>query len=1059
MMPGMRESGIDVISNVPWGTHFGLFYKTKQDLIDFLVPYFVAGLKNNEFCMWVTAEPLNVDEAKALMAEDLPDFDVYMGKGQIEFIPYTEWYEINGVFDGGRVLAGYVEKLRKAQERGFSGLRMMGDISWLEPEVWKDFIDYEQMVNDVIGQHDMLAACSYSLDKCDANDILDVVGTYQFALTRRNGEWKIIEDQEHKKAWKALQESEIRFQSLIQNSSDIIRILDRNGLIIFDSMSSRKILGYPPGYTLGKSPYDFIHPDDLDRVRNDLGEVYDKTSPGMPTEFRVRKADGEYLDVETVGKNMIGVPGVDGIVITTRDITERKRMERELKLMQFSVEKASDEIFWMDSNGRVIYVNDATCNILGYSRAELLSMYVWDFDPTYSPEIWSTSFNDLKKKGFFTFETKHKTREGLVFPVEITANYVEYDGKAYSFSYVRDITERKRAEEALRESEEKFRVLAEMSSAIIYVYQGENLVYVNDAAQRISGYSRDELLKMKFWDIFHPDFKELAKEYGLARQLDQQDQPVPSLYEVKLITKSGETRRIEVTAGRIMYMGKPAGVATFFDITDRKHTEEALRESEEKFRVLSEMSSAVIYVYQGENPVYVNDAAQRISGYSKDEMLKMKFWELVHPDFKELVKERGLARQRGEHVPSPYEIKFITKRGETRRIEITAGRIMYMGKPAGVTTLFDITERKQAEEELKKNRWILAKSQQIAHVGNWALNLQTNKLSLSDEGYRILGYDPGEVQPSLELFISRIHPDDRHILIGSIEEARTGDKLYNIDYRIFMQDGSIRYVNSLADRIKKDSKGNPKWMYGIHQDITRRKQIEKELEYAKSQAELYVDLMGHDINNFNQVALGYLELTELKLKDEEVRELISKPLEVIKSSSNLIENVRKLQKSNSGGLRTEAIDLNGVLSELKIQYSNVSGKEINIELTSSPNSFVMANGLIKDVFSNIIGNAIKHSDIVKPVNINIRLEHIMEGEKSHIKVAIEDNGPGIPDEMKKKLFHRFQRGTTKAQGKGLGLYLVRALVEGYHGRVWVEDRVQGDHTKGSRFVIMLPAAG
>ena len=119
MNQGTRKSGIDVIGNVPWSTHFGLFYKSKQDLVDILVPYFVAGLKNNEFCMWVTAEPLNVEDAKSRMAEALPDFDVYLDKGQIEIIPYTEWYTINGVFDGERVLNGWVEKLRNAKS-GFS---------------------------------------------------------------------------------------------------------------------------------------------------------------------------------------------------------------------------------------------------------------------------------------------------------------------------------------------------------------------------------------------------------------------------------------------------------------------------------------------------------------------------------------------------------------------------------------------------------------------------------------------------------------------------------------------------------------------------------------------------------------------------------------------------------------------------------------------------------------------------------------------------------------------------------------------------------------------------
>jgi len=120
--------------------------------------------------------------------------------------------------------------------------------------------------------------------------------------------------QEHK----ALQESETRFRALIENASDVIRIINREGKIVFDTAASSRALGYPPDYTLGKSPFDFIHPDDHARIRDALSEVFQNTNPGIPTEFRIRRADGTYTWVESIGKNLIGVPGVDGIVVTTR---------------------------------------------------------------------------------------------------------------------------------------------------------------------------------------------------------------------------------------------------------------------------------------------------------------------------------------------------------------------------------------------------------------------------------------------------------------------------------------------------------------------------------------------------------------------------------------------------------------------------------------------------------------------------------------------------------------------------------------------------------------------
>jgi signal transduction histidine kinase len=120
---------------------------------------------------------------------------------------------------------------------------------------------------------------------------------------------------------------------------------------------------------------------------------------------------------------------------------------------------------------------------------------------------------------------------------------------------------------------------------------------------------------------------------------------------------------------------------------------------------------------------------------------------------------------------------------------------------------------------------------------------------------------------------------------------------------------------------------------------------------------------------------------------------------------------------------------------------------------------VLANGLVKDVFINLIENAIKHSRGDRPIEVTIKMDAVPEGNIRFCRVAVEDNGPGIPDDLKATLFDRFRRGKTRASGKGLGLYLVKTLVEGYHGRVWAEDRVPGDHTKGARFVVMIPAAG
>ncbi len=196
----LRSTGIDIIGDVPWGTHFCHFYQTRQDLIDILIPFFKAGLENDEFCMWITSEPLTQRDAEAELRKAMPDFDRYVAKGAIEILPHTEWYLIGGSFEQKRVLDGWVERHDRARERGFAGLRLSGNTFWLEDTQWKDFADYEHAVNDVIGQYHMIAICTYSLDRCGASEVIDVVRNHQFALIKRENRWTLFENSERKRA-------------------------------------------------------------------------------------------------------------------------------------------------------------------------------------------------------------------------------------------------------------------------------------------------------------------------------------------------------------------------------------------------------------------------------------------------------------------------------------------------------------------------------------------------------------------------------------------------------------------------------------------------------------------------------------------------------------------------------------------------------------------------------------------------------------------------------------------------------------------------------------------
>ncbi len=208
-----RKSGLKIVGDVTWGSHFCQFYETKEDLLDVLVPYFRAGLEANEFCMWVTSEPLSAEEAKAALGAVVPDLKKRIAGGQMEILDYRQWYVLNGKFNADRVLQGWVDRLEAALKRGFEGLRLTGSTFWLEKSLWKNFSDYEAAVDSVIGKYRMLALCTYSLSKCGAFEVMDVVRNHQFALIRQGKRWEMLQSMQRAAAESALREVNERLRT------------------------------------------------------------------------------------------------------------------------------------------------------------------------------------------------------------------------------------------------------------------------------------------------------------------------------------------------------------------------------------------------------------------------------------------------------------------------------------------------------------------------------------------------------------------------------------------------------------------------------------------------------------------------------------------------------------------------------------------------------------------------------------------------------------------------------------------------------------------------------
>jgi signal transduction histidine kinase len=279
---------------------------------------------------------------------------------------------------------------------------------------------------------------------------------------------------------------------------------------------------------------------------------------------------------------------------------------------------------------------------------------------------------------------------------------------------------------------------------------------------------------------------------------------------------------------------------------------------------------------------------------------------------------------------------------------------------------------------------------------------------------------------------------------------RTRERL---ELEILRKDGSTRCVDVSAAPISYHGKNA---LISIALDITERKQAEDALKDAKARAELYLDLMGHDISNMNQAMMGYLEMAQELLDVKGHEELIERPLEIIRHSSRLIASVKKLELIQAGKYPIKSVNMCQMLKEVVEAYAVVPGRDVNIRLALAEGCRVMANDLLKDVFDNLVDNAIRHS--AGPLTVDVTTEPVTEDGRKYYLVSVSDNGPGIPDGLKRKIFRFIDVATGSPGRRGLGLYMVKTLVESYRGRVWVEDRVPGDHRQGSRFVVLLPAA-
>jgi len=461
MEGNLRKTGVEIIEDIPWGTHFCQFYKTKKDLIDILAPYFKAGLENNEFCLWVTSEPLNEEEANDALRKTIPEFDQYQKKGQIEILPYDKWYLKEGVFNLQRVLNNWVSKFNQALEKGYDGIRVSGNMAWLENKDWKGFADYEKEVNSVISKHKMIAICTYPLEKCGAYEIIDVVSNHQFALIRGEDKWEIIESSERKKAEETLRESEEKYRDLYENAPDGHHSIGPDGTILEVNNTWLKMLGYERDEVMGKMKLtDFLTEDALKTFQDTFPEFMKK---GLieNLEYDLKRKDGTLLPVLI---NATAIYDEKGDFLKSRSIVRdisarvsyRKKLEHSIEEWRATFDSMPYGVMLLDKKFNIIKTNEYISRLTGIPIKELINKKCYEIIHDTNRPLEGCPFlkpgNAHSAGAFEYYETKFDR-----YFMDLVKPFPDKEGlpKNYILSLI-DITELKDKEEKIIESRDAF---------------------------------------------------------------------------------------------------------------------------------------------------------------------------------------------------------------------------------------------------------------------------------------------------------------------------------------------------------------------------------------------------------------------------------------------------------------------------------------------------------------------------------------------------------------------------------------------------------------------------
>jgi PAS domain S-box-containing protein len=537
----------------------------------------------------------------------------------------------------------------------------------------------------------------------------------------------LVDITSHKEAEAALREKEERYRTILESIEDGYYETDIAGDFSFVNDAFCNIVDIPEDELIGTSYRKYTLPEATEEVYATFHKVFSsgKATRGFGHEIVRKSGEKRYIELsislmrDSEGRRI----GFRGIV---RDMTDHKHAEAALRQSEEKyrsiLESIAEGYFEVDLAGNMTFFNDSLCKITGYSRVELKGKNNREYATPETAKKMYQVFNEIYRTGRpakvrdYEIILKNGGRKVL----ELSAGPMrDPSGEPVGFrGVVRDVTARKRAEKDLRESEERYRQLVEHAPSGIYEvdFVNRKFISVNDVMCEYTGYTREELLSTSPIEILTKDSQPLFMQ-RLSKIFAGEE--VPETVEYKIRRKDGKKIWV-ILNSRILYEnGMPKGATVIVhDITERNLAEEAVRESEEKYRLLVDNANDGIFIAQDGIIKFPNPKTKEVLGYSEEELSHVQYLDLIHPQDRPLVDERQQRRQQGEEIPTTYTLRIINKGGEEMWAQINAVPITWEGRLATLNFVRDITPQKKLEAQLLQAQKMEAIGTMASGVGH-----------------------------------------------------------------------------------------------------------------------------------------------------------------------------------------------------------------------------------------------------------------------------------------------------------------------------------------------------